>query len=90
METTTETTVRPKIEDQLGEFLKVNFGCHVKYDGLDPETPTSVKVNIKDELSSEELEELLLFKDLHAFDKMTIKRSGGGLCISFFNESNEA
>lgn len=81
------TTVTPTIEDQLGEFLEGSFGCHVKYDGLDPETPTSIKINTKDALSADELEELLLFKDLHAFDKMTIKRSGAGLCISFFNES---
>ena len=66
METTTETTVKSKIEDQLQGILKIDFGCHKKFDGLDPDTPTFIRVNVKESLNADQTQGLLDFKELHA------------------------
>ena len=86
MESTTETTVKSKIEDQLQGILKIDFGCHKKFDGLDPDTPTFIRVNVKESLNADQTQGLLDFKELHAFDEMLIKRSGAGISITFLNE----
>lgn len=84
METTTQN---PTIENQLSEILKVDFGCHTKYEGLDHETPTFIRVNVKESLNAEQTQGLLDFKERHAFDDMITKRSGAGISISFVNEA---
>lgn len=83
METTTQT---PNIQNQLSKILNVDFGCHTKCDGLDPDTPTFIRVNVKESLNAEQTQGLLDFKELHAFDEMLIKRSGAGISITFLNE----